>query len=394
MSLITPYMCATTKDTIRRTIVFYDDSRVFGGHEIIFLEGLARILENKSIRCAVISSISNTALTQRLKTLHASNPRLDLYHISHSSSRFASVITFLSIFKVIRLSAFLKSLCPERAVIVQGNIEFSSLGLVASKIAGVRTTSYIPMINIRASSRNMIIGILKLPFNLILFRMADEFITISETAAASLKRLCGKTPVHIVYNGIVEKKSVARFTKTDLRKKLKIPHGARVISVIGRIQFSQKGHDILMRLAEKHGDSLERCRFLIVGEGSDESRMKEFISSRSLNCFFTFIPWTDDLKSIYRISDAVLMPSRYEGVPLVAIESIMESVPVILSDRIAALKNIIPSKFFFPLNDDTALIRLINKTPPLPGAVISRIKKLYSMERFKTQFAKAVCGRI
>ena len=83
------------------------------------------------------------------------------------------------------------------------------------------------------------------------------------------------------------------------------------------------------------------------------------------------------------------MPSRYEGVPLTAIESIMESVPVILSDRIVSLKGLIPQDFFFPLEDREAMVSLIIRTPKLTRPVVTRIEKVFSIDRFRNKFAEA-----
>ncbi|HNX58640.1 MAG TPA: glycosyltransferase, partial [Spirochaetota bacterium] len=349
MNFITLTACARHIAKSADMLVFYDDSRTFGGHEIMFLEGLKGILADRNTNCAVIISAFNAALKERLEAMYESSPRLSLYEIRHSSSRFASVMTFISPFRLIRLFRFLKEIKPRRAIIIQGNIEFSSLGLVAAKLAGIHTVSYIPMTVAHASSKNIFTAICKYPFNEILFRMADEFITISETERDALKRRRENVPVHVVFNGVAVKKSAGTISEHAFRAKYGIPDNKRIIAVIGRIQFAQKGHDILMRAADRYHNLLEGCHFLIVGSGSDENRLKEFVSARRIDSLFTFIPWMDDLKPVYRISDAILMPSRYEGVPLTAIESIMESVPVILSDRIVSLNGLIPQDLFFPL---------------------------------------------
>lgn len=370
-------------------LVFYDDSLTFGGHEVMFLEGLKGVLADRNTHCVVITSAFNPALKTRLEAIYESNPRLSLYEIRHSSSRFASLITFTSPLKLLRLSRILKDINPERAIIVQGNIEFSSLGLVAAKLAGIRSMSYIPMTVARASSKNIFTAVCKYPFNAMLFRTAGEFITISETERDALKQRRADVPVHVVFNGVMAKKAAEKISEHAFRAKYGIPDNKRIIAVIGRIQFAQKGHDILMRAADRYHNLLSGCHFLIAGSGSDEHKLKEFISARRIDSLFTFIPWTDDLKPVYRISDAVLMPSRYEGVPLTAIESIMESVPVILSDRIVSLKGLIPQDFFFPLEDREAMVSLIIRTPKLTCPVVTRIEKVFSIDRFRNKFAEA-----
>lgn len=144
----------------------------------------------------------------------------------------------------------------------------------------------------------------------------------------------------------------------DIRKIVLINNGVPDTSVEintyrnGRLLFvgrldEQKGLDLLLNLYKK---KLVDKKLDIVGE----SVLKD--SDYNLNIEnVTFLGWKSqkDLEKLYSNYEAVIMPSRWEGFGLVAIESLRSGTPVLCSNR-GALPFLIEdnkSGFVFELND-------------------------------------------
>lgn len=102
---------------------------------------------------------------------------------------------------------------------------------------------------------------------------------------------------------------------------------------IGRL-VRQKGFDIALEamalIKERHDDVLLE----IVGEGPEAGALQEMILSRGLSGQVTMLGRVerDRIGALLGRSTAVLLPSRWEGLPLVALEAAFMGRPVIAAD--------------------------------------------------------------
>jgi glycosyltransferase involved in cell wall biosynthesis len=372
-----------------RKIVFYNDSAVYGGHEVMFLAGLSNVLNRHGLMVYVYYSKYNTKLAYEIKNLAEGKGNVVLFPLDVRSRSFQAVNSFLMFRTVAKLSRRFHSIAPERVIAVQGNIEISSLGLLAAKKAGCRCISYIPMVNTMASARNRFFGIIKYPFISILFRKPDRFITISDTIAESIRRRSGRTPVDVVYN-CVDYSKYKVYPKNEARRAIGLPTDAKCIGIMGRISFSQKGHDLLVRFVREKREFLDGVLFVVVGSGPDGEKLRRMVSRYDLENFFEFIPWTDKLSEVYSSLDALILPSRYEGVPVVALEALKFDIPVLVSHTVSSLKNIFPGYFFFRRGDSDGLLSLIRELPYCERRTYAKLRNLFSIKKFPREFTEAI----
>lgn len=128
------------------------------------------------------------------------------------------------------------------------------------------------------------------------------------------------------------------------------------VAFLGRLDFRQKGLDILLRAAR----DLE-IPFRIAGDGPDREKLKKTIAS------LDHIEWTgplDDLekRDFLRNASMVALPSRFEGQPLVSIEAAALGKPLVVSD-IAELRFVEENGFgvSFPLGEPDRLAAKIRE---------------------------------
>ena len=127
------------------SILFYDDSPVFGGHEVMSLLGLEAVLAEFSGPVHFIASSANEKLCEKVAAIAKNHPQLTLEKVGWHSSKFEALRNRLLPSRIGNLADRFRQLNPSLVVAIQGNIEHSSLGLHAARRAGIRCVSYIPV---------------------------------------------------------------------------------------------------------------------------------------------------------------------------------------------------------------------------------------------------------
>ena len=109
--------------------------------------------------------------------------------------------------------------------------------------------------------------------------------------------------------------------------------GSFVVGWIGRC-VPQKNPlflaDILSALVARDPDV---C-MVVVGYGPLEGRLKDRIVALGLSESFVALGETEDIRPLYRAMDCFVLPSLYEGLPMVSVEAQAAGLPCVLSSEI------------------------------------------------------------
>lgn len=127
----------------------------------------------------------------------------------------------------------------------------------------------------------------------------------------------------MIYNGVEEVKNNVNQTALN---SINIDQSKINLLFVGRID-RQKGLDLFLKAYTKL--SLNNLHLYVIGKGILEEN--ESISNEST----TYLGWVDnkEIDKYYEACDAVVVPSRWEGFGLVAIEAMRNRKPVIVSNR-------------------------------------------------------------
>ena len=106
-----------------------------------------------------------------------------------------------------------------------------------------------------------------------------------------------------------------------------------ILASIGSFEH-RKGHPVLFdALEELVNSSLPNAHLMMVGDGPDESMLKERVKTLGLERNISFFPFTDEPNYIFERLDMTVLPSLYkEGLPNVLLESMSMGVPVVSSN--------------------------------------------------------------
>jgi len=373
--------------------LFYDDSPVFGGHEVMALLGLEAVLADDSRPVLFMASAANGKLCDKVAALSVRYPHLTLETVGYQSSKFESFRNLLDPSRISTLAGRFSQLNPSLVVAIQGNIEHSSLALLAARKAGIRSTSYIPVPHSNAEMGARL-GALRDLFCTRLFMLPDSFVTITDEMANLLKRRGATAPIHIVYNGV----DTNRFRPGDPAAacgQLKLPMDKVRIGMIGRIEFRQKQQHLLAQAVASDPELARSCHLVFAGDGPDIQKLRASIERHRLSG--TILPWCDPAL-LYHALDALVIPSRYEGLPLVMLEALASGTAVLASDR-DGMKDLLPSEWRFRPNSVTALslalARFHAQGRPKPGAgLVERVRGSMSLTSFSHSFSTVIRGLI
>jgi glycosyltransferase involved in cell wall biosynthesis len=340
------------------SVLFYDDVAEFGGHEAMTLRAIKCLCQRGDTPVSAMYCESNSRFRAGLLDISRATGNLNLFPLMFSSKSLQAFRSLISFRKVEYLVGLMKQINPYIVVVSQGRIEACSMGLLAAKRVGFRTISYLPMAHPVSVSGKPVAVRLREKVNRYFYRLPDKIITISEGARRMLLER-GAADIVVVPNGI-DLKPVVRADREKFREEHGIGREEYLVGTIGRIDFRQKGQDFALEAIRRFESPLEGYKFVFVGEGPDQQRLKAMIARANLSRLVQVLPWCSDPGKIYAGLDMLMIPSKFEGVPLVMLEAMANGLPIIASNSDAMAESL-PRQWLFPFGDRRALFdRLVH----------------------------------
>lgn len=147
------------------------------------------------------------------------------------------------------------------------------------------------------------------------------------------KRVVAQGKVTIFNNAIeTERFRFNPKVREAVRRELNVD-GKFVIGHVGRFCF-QKNHEFLIDIFAEVSRQRENAVLLLIGEGNLFEHAKEKVHSLGLDDAVIFAGQCYDMGRIYQAIDVFVLPSRYEGLPVVGVEAQAAGLPCIVSDCI------------------------------------------------------------
>lgn len=164
---------------------------------------------------------------------------------------------------------------------------------------------------------------------------ADYYYACSIAAGKFLygKRTFDKGKVNVINNAIDCKKYKFDInTRTYMRQKLEL-EGYLVIGNIGRF-MEQKNHTFLLDVFSLIKQKQVKAKLLLVGDGDLFQNVKDKVDKLNLNNDVIFLGRRNDIPDLLCAMDVFLLPSLFEGLPVVGVEAQASGLPIVISDTI------------------------------------------------------------
>lgn len=136
-----------------------------------------------------------------------------------------------------------------------------------------------------------------------------------------------------VPNGVnLEKFSYCEQDRNDIREKYNLKHKF-VVGNVGRLT-PQKNHVFLLEIFAEIYKKNTDARLLLVGDGEDKEKIEKWIQEKRLSEAVIFTGAVSNVAQYMSAMDVFLMPSQWEGLPVVLVEAQANGLPCIISDVI------------------------------------------------------------
>lgn len=229
--------------------------------------------------------------------------------------------------------------------VVHSHIDsMSYFPLLAAKVNGVP-------VRVSHSHSSKLDRDLKLPIKYFalkrITKVANEFFACGELAG----RFMYKNKDFFVLNNAIdlEKFRFQENIREDVRNDLGISQKF-VIGHVGRYCYI-KNQDFLIDVFKEFLRFNNDAVLLLIGKGEDEQKLRVKVHELNLDDKVLFLKDRADVDRLYQAMDIFIMPSLFEGLPVVAVEAQANGLPCIFSDKISSEVLLSHSASQIPLND-------------------------------------------
>ena len=125
--------------------------------------------------------------------------------------------------------------------------------------------------------------------------------------------------------------------------------GRPVVGHAGRF-MTQKNHGFLLEIFAAVLKKRPDAALWLVGDGEERPRIEQKARELDIANHVTFWGVRGDLNKIYSAMDCLLLPSLYEGLPLVGVEAQAAGLPCFFADTISREVGILENARFIPLD--------------------------------------------
>ncbi len=189
-------------------------------------------------------------------------------------------------------------------------------------------------------------------------RFASHIVAVSASCRDFLitRESIPASNVTLVPNAIdLRRFSPSAARRDQARVELGLPASARVVAGVGRLN-PQKNFSLFLDIAAQLAPRFPDLHFLLAGDGPEEKMLREKAAALGISDRVIFSGYVADTRLVYLAADVLLMPSRYEGLPMTLLEAMAMGLPVAASqlDGIAEVIGDGREGFLVP-SDDASL---------------------------------------
>ena len=216
--------------------------------------------------------------------------------------------------------------------------------------------------------------------DLIAPEMADRYMACSRVASEWLfgdKIL--KDEIVLLKNAIdTDKFSFNDVVRNQYRKELNIDEKF-VLGNVGRMEY-QKNHEFLIEVFEAISKVIDDAVLLLVGDGKKRYEIEEIVEKKNLQKRVIMLGKRDDTNRLMQTMDLFLLPSRFEGFPIVLVEAQTAGLPCIVSDQVTEEAKITSLVEYCSLKCDEWLERIKRKYFMIKGTAAEYKRRDMSKE--------------
>lgn len=167
-------------------------------------------------------------------------------------------------------------------------------------------------------------------------------------------------------------RAISAGDRSEARSALGLDPLAPIVGIVGRVDVRQKGHDTFIAAAVALVEKREDLTFAVVGAGPDTDRVRELAYRAGLEGRVAFTGSVAPVEVAYAALDAIAIPSRFEGLPLTALEALAVGLAGVAA-KVDGLASVWPREWQVPPDDPAALASALDAVLALDSGRATRI---------------------
>lgn len=167
---------------------------------------------------------------------------------------------------------------------------------------------------------------------------ANHYFTCSTIAAEYQygKKFCKKHKIVTMSNSVETEKfciDIDSIEKERYYRKLKISEENLVLIHVGRF-YNQKNHNFLIDVVRAVKKAFPNVIILLVGTGELQDNIKTKVEKYNIQNNVRFLNEREDVNKLLQLADVFVLPSFFEGLPVVGIEAQAAGLPLLVADTV------------------------------------------------------------
>ncbi len=279
-------------------LLFVLEDFTLGGVERVTLQLIKGLLSEYNVEIAATSQCKRGPLLKDFE---------DITTVCDSASKLNSFKTLIQQYK------------PTIVIFTKGGL--SKLAVVLPKHCKTVAIQHVP---IQLPEESWVKNVIRRVGATLLYRKMDKVVCVSDGIFQNLIKLgvCSKSNTTRIYNPVLSENIL---TLADQA----MPEYEDYYVCVGRLHY-QKGYDLLLESLIKLGKPT--CKVVILGNGPDKAKLEALIKKYNLESQVILHGVTSNPYMYIKHAKAILLPSRWEGLPTVLVEASYLKTPIIAFD--------------------------------------------------------------
>ena len=338
--------------------LFVDLAPSFGGHEVMILRWIDELVQT-GVAIPVLLCLRGTRLAtlarERCKTVE-----IDAGGEPSGAALLRKGQALAAVARVVwAMATAVRRWRPAVVVVGEGCLMAQRHGLWAAVLLRQYVVLYVPLVASFTEMGFPDAARLERRMQRVYGKLPDAWLTITPEQATELRAWSGVTQPVFCQPNTVSAAVEARFGSAAPRARLE-PDGRTRVLVLGRLEARQKGLDLLLDWWLAHPALVADFELHLVGEGPFGAVLDAALQAHpALAEGVTVAPWADAVQ-VLCAHDVLLLPSRYEGVPLVMLEAMALGVPVVASE-LPGTRPYLGADCLFPIGDMARAFEILTR---------------------------------
>ena len=167
------------------------------------------------------------------------------------------------------------------------------------------------------------------------------------------KKIVKSKDFSVIYNAVDRERFMFnKLIRQEVREELGIENDLALIHV-GYFAYP-KNQSFLVEVLEELVKNNKNVKLIFAGTGQDMDRIKSMVEQKGLKNFVLFLGWRSDIDRLMQGADMLLLPSFFEGLPIVGVEAQCSGLYTVMSNTISEEAKISEKCEFVSIDHGTA----------------------------------------